>query len=328
MLSNKLDSDLQCFFNLCNNKYLWLELPTSDQKRCWGSPHGLVVTLGPDYEAYVVHVRKEDQIALPPLNPIRALAQLEEWFRLVHKFIILKDPSHELLFLVFAIFGLVNRLAFARVVFNRGGDGAALNRRGQGQWAIVTNPDNLKFNDVACFNDKIYALCDNGKLVCLELDAPLAAEVQVIAPQPSEEEIGTPQKLYLMKSHKNLIAVFRYRFHNPKKMRQETKRFLVYNFNFSASKWEVTDLKDCTAFVGDGNSWCIPTTTIPCRSNRIYFTDDNWELQVYPGVAYGGRDVGVFNIAQRKIQQLPFGKDNPRFYSRPNWVTPSNYPFR
>ena len=205
---------------------------------------------------------------------------------------------------------------------------SALNRRGQGQWAIVTNPDNLKFNDVACFNDKIYALCDNGKLVCLELDAPLAAEVQVIAPQPSEEEIGTPQKLYLMKSHKNLIAVFRYRFHNPKKMRQETKRFLVYNFNFSASKWEVTDLKDCTAFVGDGNSWCIPTTTIPCRSNRIYFTDDNWELQVYPGVAYGGRDVGVFNIAQRKIQQLPFGKDNPRFYSRPNWVTPSNYPFR
>nr|POE86221.1 hypothetical protein CFP56_07031 [Quercus suber] len=284
MLSNKLDTDLQCFFNLCNNKYLWLELPTSDQKRCWGSPHGLVVTLGPDYEAYLVHVRKEDQIALPPLNPIRALAQLEEWFRLVHKFIILKDPSHELLFLVFAIFGPVNRLAFARVAFNRGGDGAALNRRGQ-------------------------------------------AEVQNIEPQTSAEEIGTPQKLYLMKSQKNLIAVFRYREHNPKKMRQETKKFLVYNFNFSASNWEVTDLEDCTAFVGDGNSWCIPTSTIPSRNNCIYFTDDNWELQMYPGVAYGGRDVGVFNIAQRKIQQLPVVKDNPRYYSRPNWVTPSSYAF-
>ena len=332
MLSNKLDSDMQCFFNLCNNKYLWLELPTSDQKRCWGSPHGLVVTLGPDYEAYVVHVRKEDQIALPPLNPIRALAQLEEWFRLVHKFIILKDPSHELLFLVFAIFGPVNRLAFARVVFNRGGDGAALNRRGQGQWAIVTNPENLKFNDVACFEDKIYALCGYGQLVRLELDAPQAAKVEVINRQPREEEIGTPQKLYLMKSQQNLIAVFRYGFQTPSKMRHKTISFLVYKFNFSAlnseENWEETELEDCTAFVGDGNSWCIPTSTIPCRSNCIYFTDDNWELQMYPGVAYGGRDVGVFNIAQRVIQQLPFGKDSPRFYSRPNWITPSNYAFR
>uniref|UniRef100_A0A7N2M2Q9 Uncharacterized protein n=1 Tax=Quercus lobata TaxID=97700 RepID=A0A7N2M2Q9_QUELO len=287
MLSNKLDSDLQCFFNL------WLELPTSDQKRCWGSPHGLVVTLGP-YEAYLVHVRKEEQIALPPLNPIRALAQLEE------------------------------------VAFNRGGDEAALNRRGQGQWAIVTvtNPDNLKFNDVACFEDKIYALCGYGQLLRLELDAPLAAKAEVINRQPRKEEIGTPQKLYLMKSQKNLIAVFRYTFHNPKKMRQETERFLVCNFNFSESKWKVTDLKDCTAFVGDGNSWCIPTSTIPSRNNCIYFTDDNWELQMYPGVAYGGRDVGVFNIAQKVTQQLPFGKDNPRFYSRPIWVTPSYYVFR
>ena len=332
MLSNKLDSDLQCFFNLCNNKYLWLELPTSDQKRCWGSPHGLVVTLGPDYEAYLVHVRKEEQIALPPLNPIRALAQLEEWFRLVHKFIILNDPSDDKLFLVFAIFGPLSRLAFARVAFNRGGDGAALNRRGQGQWAIVTNPENLKFNDVACFEDKIYALCGYGQLVRLELDAPQAAKAEVINRQPREEEIGTPQKLYLMKSQQNLIAVFRYGFHTPSKMRHETISFLVYKFHFSAlnseKNWEETDLEDCTAFLGDGNSWCIPTSTIPCRSNCIYFTDDNWELQMYPGVAYGGRDVGVFNIAQRVIQQLPFGKDSPRFYSRPNWITPSNYAFR
>ena len=331
MLSDKLDSDLRSFINLCNNKCYSLKLPTIHEKRCWGSPFGWVVTLGPDYEAYLVRVRKEEQIALPPLNPIRALAQLEEWFRLVHKFIILKDPSHEL-FLVFAIFGPMNRLAFTRVAFNRGGDGAALNRRGEGEWVIVTHPDNLKFNDVACFEGKICALCGYGQLVRLELDAPQAAKVEVINRQPREEEIGTPQKLYLMKSQQNLIAVFRYGFHTPSKMRHKTISFLVYRFNFSAlnseENWEETELEDCTAFVGDGNSWCIPTSTIPCRSNCIYFTDDNWELQMYPGVAYGGRDVGVFNIAQRVIQQLPFGKDNPRFYSRPNWITPSNYAFR
>ena len=135
------------------------------------------------------------------------------------------------------------------------------------------------------------------------------------------------QKLYLMKSQKNLIAVFRYGFDIPSKMRHETIYFLVYQFNFIALAWEVTDLEDCTAFVGDGNSWCIPTSTIPSRSNCIYFIDDNWELQMYAGVAYGGRDLGVFNIAQRDIQHLPSSKDNPRFYSRPIWVTPSYYTF-
>ncbi|KAF3958832.1 hypothetical protein CMV_016295 [Castanea mollissima] len=310
MLSETLSTDMRRFFSLCDNNRYQLQLSEVQGKRCWGSPHGWVVTLGPDYETHLLHLMKRVQIALPPLNTIRRLAATEEWFHLVHKFILLKDPSHELSFLVIAIFGPANRLAFARVAFNRGGDGAALNRRGQGQWAIVTNPDNLKFNDVACFNDKIYAFCDNGKLVCLELDAPLAAEVQVIAPGPSEEEIDTPLKLYLVETSENLFGIFRYGDRNPLELRHGTTSFSVYKFDFRASAWkEVIDLEDLAVFVGDGNSWCIPTSTILCRSNCIYFTDDNWEWQRYPGVAYGGHDVGVFNMAQteRVIQRLPFG---------------------
>ena len=98
--------------------------------------------------------------------------------------------------------------------------------------------------------------------------------------------------------------------------------FSVYKFNFDASSWEeVTDLEDHAVFVGDGNSWCCPTITIPSRSNSIYFTDDNWDWQMYPGDAYGGCDVGVFDMATGVIQPLPFGEDNPSSYSRPIWVT-------
>ncbi|XP_030925348.1 putative F-box protein At5g60060 isoform X1 [Quercus lobata] len=307
MLSETLSTDMRHFFSLCDNNRYQLQLSVVQGKRCWGSPHGWVVTLGPDYETHLLHLIKRVQIALPPSNTIRTLAATEEWFRLVHKFILLKDPSQDSSLLVIAIFGPENRLAFARVAFDRRGEGAALNRRGQGQWAIVTNPDNLKFNDVACFNDQIYGLCDNGKLVRLELDAPLAAELQVIAPQPSEEEVGMPQKLYLVETSENLYGIFRYGFHIPSKMRHKTIYFLVYKLNFGALAWEeVTDLEDIAVFVGEGNSWCIPTSTILCRSNCIYFTDDNWEWQRYPGVAYGGHDVGVFNMAQRVIQRLPF----------------------
>ena len=100
----------------------------------------------------------------------------------------------------------MNRLAFSRV-----GEGAALNRRGQGEWAIVNNSNNFK--DVARFKDQIYGLCDNGMLVRFELDASLSAEVQVIASHPSKEDVGTPQKLYLMETSKYLYGVFRYEFY-------------------------------------------------------------------------------------------------------------------
>ncbi|KAK7849503.1 f-box protein [Quercus suber] len=236
MLSDSLDTDLPCFFNLCDNRryHFCGKRLLFRGKRCWGSQHGWVVTLGPDYVSQLVHLMKGKQINLPPLDKIRGLAGTDlEWFRLVHKFILFKDPSHD------------------------------------------------------------------------------------------KEDVGTPQKLYLMETSKNLYGVFRYEFYIPSKIRHETIYFLVYKFDFGAKVWEeVRGLKDQIFFVGDGNSWCIPTSTINRRSNCIYFTDDNWDSQMYPGMAYGGHDVGVFDMATTVIQPLPFGNDNPLFYSRPGWVTP------
>ncbi|XP_050252534.1 F-box protein At2g26160-like [Quercus robur] len=318
MLSETPSTDKRGFFSLCDSNRYQLRLSEVCGKRCWGSPHGWVVTLGPDYETHLVHLMKRVRISLPPLNTIRRQAAREEWFRLVNKFILFKEPSNELLFLVIAIFGPMNLLAFARV----GGGGATLNRRGRGEWAFVTNPNNMKFKDVACFNGQMYGLCEKGMLVRFELDSPVSAEVQVISPHP--EGVCEPQKLYLVESLDNLFGVFRYGFYISSERRHETVSFLVYKFNFSASAWEeVTDLKDHAVFVGDGNSWCFPTSTIPSKSNSIYFTDDHWDWQLYPGVAYGGYDVGVFDMASRVMQPLPFGKDKPRFYSRPTWVTPT-----
>ena len=214
----------------------------------------------------------------------------------------------------------MNQLAFARVASNRGGEGVALSRRGHGEWAIVNNPNNFKFKDVVHFKDQILGLCDNGMLVRFVLDAPGSAEVQVIASKP--HDVKKPQKLYLMESSENLFVLFRYTHCFPLKMRHKTVWFLVNKFKINERAWEeVSDLEDHIIFVGDGISWCIPTRNINVRSNRIYFTDDNWKYQKYPGVAYGGHDVGVFDMATGDIQQLPFGKDNPLYYSRPIWVT-------
>uniref|UniRef100_A0A2N9J6K5 KIB1-4 beta-propeller domain-containing protein n=1 Tax=Fagus sylvatica TaxID=28930 RepID=A0A2N9J6K5_FAGSY len=309
MLSETLDDSntRRRFFNLCDSRRYQLELSTIRGKRCWGSPHGWVVTLDPDYD---IHIENLDQriepIALPPLDTIRReLAGREEWFRLVHKFIIFKEPAesdHGLSFLVFAIFGPENRLAFARP--------------GRDEWTIFTNPNNLEFKDVARLQGQIWGLCDNGLLVRFEFEGTQLLEVVVIASPP--EDAKEHQKLYLVESRENLYGVFRYRKSLQgffwRRRSYKTTDFSVFKFNFSDSEWEeVNDLEDHALFVGDCNSWCIPT--IPqirvndgsfVRSNSIYFTDDNWEWQMLAGVAYGGHDVGVFDMERRVIQRLPF----------------------
>ena len=312
MLSDKLDSGRRGFINLCNNKCYLLKLPTIHEKRCWGSPLGWVVTLGADYVPHLVHLMKGKLIDLPPLGIIQGLAGIHlYWFRLVHKFILFKDPSHNLSFLVIAIFGPMNSLAFTRV------GGAPLHRTGEGEWVIVANPDNLKFKDVAFFNGQIYGLCDNGMLVCVELDAPGSAEVQIVSPPP-EDAWEPPQKLYLVELLGNLFGVFLYGYYYPSEERYKTVSFEVYKFNFDAPSWEeVTDLEDHAVFVGDGNSWCCPTSTIPSRSNCIYFTDDT-----YLGEARGRSDVGVFVMKTGHIKFLRFCDDNPTF-SRMTWVIPT-----
>ncbi|GMY19529.1 F-box protein At2g26160-like [Fagus crenata] len=326
MLSETLDDSntRRRFFNLCDSRRYQLELSTIRGKRCWGSPHGLVVTLDPDYDIHIEHLdQRIEPIALPPLDTIRReLAGREEWFRLVHKFIIFNEPAesdHGLSFLVFAIFGPENRLAFARP--------------GRDEWTIFTNPNNLEFKDVARLQGQIWGLCDNGLLVRFEFEGTQLLEVVAIAYPP--EDAQEHQKLYLVESRENLYGVFRYRkslqgFFGRRRS-YKTTDFSVFKFNFSDSEWEeVNDLEDHALFVGDCNSWSIPT--IPqirvndgsfVRSNSIYFTDDNWELQMLAGVAYGGHDVGLFDMERRVIQRLPFGKDTPLYYSRPIWVTPN-----
>uniref|UniRef100_A0A2N9FNE9 KIB1-4 beta-propeller domain-containing protein n=1 Tax=Fagus sylvatica TaxID=28930 RepID=A0A2N9FNE9_FAGSY len=259
----------QCFFNLCDGRRYQLELSRIRGKRCWGSPHGWVIALGPDYEPHLEPLEHLDErvapIALPPLNPIRRMAPIEEWFRLVHKFILLKEVA----------------------------EGADLNnRRGQGEWVIVNNPNHWEFKDVARFQGQLYGLCDNGMLVRFELDDPQSARVVRHAYPPARTQ--------------------------DRVLRTKLLGLSVFKFNFSGSNWEeVKDLGNHALFVGDSNSWCIPTIPLISvnggsivRSNSIFFTDDNWERQMFAGVAYGGHDVGMFDMASGDIQPLPFDEQN------------------
>ena len=225
MLSKPLLPEMRTLFSLYDNSHHRLQLSEVRGKRIWGSQHGWIVTLGSRYVTQLVHLMTGNRINLPQ---IQRLAPREEWFCLVRKFNLLKDPTDESTFLVIAIFGPMNSLAFTRVRL-----GVALNRRGEGEWVVVANPENLKFMDVAHLNDQIYAICDNGKLVRFEPDAPLADMVQVIVDHP--QDVAAHRKIYLVESLGNLYGVFRDGFLIPSERRFETTSFFVYKFNFNAS---------------------------------------------------------------------------------------------
>ena len=195
MLSEPLLTDMRTLFSLYDNSHHRLQLSEVRGKRIWGSQHGWVVTLGSRYVTQLVHLMTGNRINLPQ---IQRLAPQEEWFCLVRKFNLLKDPTDESTFVVIVIFGPMNSLAFTR---------AAFNRRREGEWVVVANPENLKFKDVAHFNGQIYALCDNGKLVRFDPVAPFANMVQVVADHP--QDVGAHRKTYLVESLGNLYGVFR-----------------------------------------------------------------------------------------------------------------------
>ncbi|KAK9985383.1 hypothetical protein SO802_030334 [Lithocarpus litseifolius] len=136
-------------------------------------------------------------------------------------------------------------------------------------------------------NDKVYGVCDEGTLVRFELDDPRLPVVQVIAfHQP---DVLEPRKLYLVESLGKLYMVFHYGDLIQSERRHVTTSFLVYMFNFSALAFEgVRDFEGHAFFVGDGNSWSIPASTIPGITNSIYFTDDHWDWPMYPRGAYEG----------------------------------------
>ena len=159
-------------------------------------------------------------------------------------------------------------------------------------------------------------------LVSFKLDAHQLAEVQVIASQP--QDVGDP-KNYIWWNHRKIFSgffvtdfIFLRRAGMWLYIFWSTSSISVLRFGRNWQTWKIM-----LFFVGDRNSWCLPTSKIHSRNNSIYFTDDNWDSQMFPGVVYGGHDVGVFLMARRVVAPLPFGLDNPCYYFRPIWVTPS-----
>ncbi|XAR69575.1 hypothetical protein NMG60_11001222 [Bertholletia excelsa] len=326
LCENRADESNRAFFSFQKKRCHLLPLPQAQERRCWGSSCGWLVTIGLDLQIHLLNPVTQIRIALPPQStfphqPTFIAAENRGWYRahFIHKAFVFKTPVNgkrdELA--VMAIHGMMN-------------DHLAVAKPGYDSWVTVETSPLFVYEDVTVFKDKIFAICGSGTLVLIEIDGANSPRAKQISPPPDG---ALPwQKLYLVESSGELLLVYRI-IGRLDDFSLGTISFEVYKFDFKANKWVRKDeLGDQALFVGDNNSVSIACSSANCcKPNSIYFADDTSERR--PGCqVQGNSDVGVYNMSNRSIKSLEYGVDfnilqsGGNFilnYSVPVWVIPS-----
>ncbi|KAL5546621.1 hypothetical protein UlMin_006308 [Ulmus minor] len=194
------------------------------------------------------------------------------------------------------------------------------------QWALMSNPENYVFRDVAFFQAQVYALCDNGSIVKINFheSGPAATATHLVV---SNMEGETAERSYLVASPDHLYGVFRYDDEDDGRT-----TFAVYKLNFGSLKWEaVWSIENYAFFVGNGNSLCfIPASRVNYRRNCIYFTYDDGEKLELVLPNEGRFDFGIYDLdTWDTVLRLVTAESVPSTHPRPTWIahglTPPNF---
>ncbi|KAJ4831361.1 hypothetical protein Tsubulata_042144 [Turnera subulata] len=229
----------------------------------------------------------------------------------------------------------------------------AFYKHGDDQWSDLGVAKGLIYCDIMCHNNHLYALTDCGSIEVWDLHGSDQPEkIRDIKPSTADKMIHTYQtrkdlysnQLYLVESSGEILLVERYRGYyvdpegravtewdllpeddtQPSVYPYRTLFFHVYKLDSDGERWvEVHDLKHKALFVGGSHSMSLSTKNFPgCKTNAIYFSDDNWD-QMDEDFLYGGHDFGVFDLKKRTKKPLD-GFKYDRMVPPPVWVVPTN----
>ncbi|KAJ4850444.1 hypothetical protein Tsubulata_048542 [Turnera subulata] len=263
------------------------------------------------------------------------------------KAILLSDPSLDEEFGAVAIYKHNTRLrrhpSHTKLAFYKHGDV---------RWSDLGVAKGSIYCDIMSHNNLLYALRDCGSIEVWDLHGsdqpkkivdtkPLAADKMIQTYQDTKDLYSN--QLYLVESSGEILLVERYRGYcvdpegravterdllpdddtQPLVYPYRTLFFHVYKLDSDGERWvEVHELKHKALFVGGNHSMSLSTKDFPeCKSNAIYFTDDNWD-QMDEDFLYGGHDFGVFDLKRRTKKPLD-GLKCDKMVPPPFWVVPN-----
>lgn len=311
MLREKVSSNFREFYSPFSGKVFEIQLPVIRGKRCWGSLHGWLVTIGKDVDMHLLNPFSRVQIPLPPLvnspnlnKVFLFLSQFIEGF--VHKAVLSASPySSDCV--IMAIYSVDGRLA--------------LTRPGFVVWSpvdYVTEP----IVDIIYYNCQFFAAERWGRVLIFNVTGFLIKTLEPIQLMNDVDAIVFHDK-YIVEFKGEIYMVIQCfqhltTIHGAPLWR--TMDFVVYMLDLCAEKAERMDsLDDWSVFVGHNYSFSICASDYPeIRKNCVYFTDKN--ICCTGQTSY---DMGIYCFEDREIERYPVGRDSVPLSAPPLWITPS-----
>ncbi|PSS01043.1 F-box protein [Actinidia chinensis var. chinensis] len=310
MFTEKETTDIREFHSIFSNKIYKLYLPEIFGRRCWGSSHGWLVTIGTDLEMHILNPLSRVQISLPPLHKCSNLKKLictPKEFRdyFVYKAVISSSPADPNC-IVMAIYSDHGKIAFTRP-----SDKA---------WTPL-ECSHVWLEDIIYLNGNVYAVECSRDVLMFDFTG---SHLKTIAFAPAQEEGGSDYEAkYLVELGGEIYMVIRClydtRIIDTPYLR--TWVFVVYKLDTCREKWEKVDgLGNWSIFVGSNYSFSVSASDdSECRKNCIYFMDDYCGMYNMPG----SYDTGIYDLDSCKVEPYLTDKVSRYAYSVPLWIRPS-----
>lgn len=313
MLTENEASGIRGFHSLFGNKIYKLLLPEICGRRCWGSSHGWLVSVGTDLEMHILNPLSHVQISLPPLHKCPNLGKLicsPVDFRdnFVYKVVISSSPLDSNC-IIMAIYSDCGKIAFTRPI-----------DKGWSQWTPLECA-NFSIHDIIYYNGNIYAVESYCDVLVFNFSGSLLKTIPFEGWE--EGNVLDYDDNYLVECGGEIYMVVRcfYDTRNADTPFLKTWRFLVYKLDKCTDKWEKVDgLGNWSVFLGSNNSFSIlASNDSRCRKNCIYFTDDHYGWFNTPG----SYDMGIYDLDNGKLEPYLLGNASQYVYSVPLWIRPS-----
>ncbi|KAI3431161.1 PAP_fibrillin domain-containing protein [Psidium guajava] len=295
-------------------------------RRCIGSSHGWLATVGRKMVITLTNPFSQRQIRLPPIfNPPKGditKGNPHRFYLCLFKVILSDNPDLcPKNCVVGAIYGGFARLAFIKL--------------GYGCWTYVDMNLTL-FTDIIFSRGLLHAIDRHGKLMLVDLGIDSYVredEVEVIVPHcmPKQSDFA-----YIVESHSGEILMVR-RFlvkqpeHKDLYLTREITVFKLQRNSSRRSKWiEVKNLNGETLFLGDNHSTSLLSSEIlGLRPNCIYYTDDYFHDGHDHYKKDGPVDLGVFNMDNGSFESHYILDPSQKLFTPAIFIMPSfsdNFP--
>ncbi|KAK6932528.1 Domain unknown function DUF295 [Dillenia turbinata] len=306
MLAEKEDAHVREFYDISLGGQIHrVDLPVARGSKIFPTLGWLVVVSETNADMMMLHPFLRRTINLP--NPISLDEGLEvngkTWLWWFDKAVLSADPCLSSDWVVLIVYGEGGKLAFAR--------------NGDKAWTkICVNERVSGGSDVHYYEGRIYAVDFHGRIVACDVQGPNPTVGQVISRIPANLEEGMVGfKFYLAEWCGKLVVIFR--FPNIPRV---AKFFRVFEIDFMDNgNWvEVTHIGNKAIFLGYNSSITVDALEFrKCKPNSLYFTDDVVDWHMDP--RGGGRDMGIFNVADRSIEPYFEGESYYQI-TPPTWV--------